>query len=355
MAWNIGQLGSIGAVAFCLGSAHFWTLAPRAIAKAIVSPQPYHLIKKLTLGGTERWDYLTLDSAARRLYVTRGTRVVVLNVDTGKVIGQISPTAGVHGVTLAPGLGRGFTSNGATATVTIFDLKTLHVLGQVKTGEDPDAIVYEPVSQRVFAFNGKSNTATVFDAKSAQVLATLPLGGTPEFAVADGAGQVYVNIESTSEVVALAAKTLTVKASFPLAPCVEPAGIAIDPAHRRLFIGCHNQKMAVVDADTGQVKTTLPIGRGVDANAFDPVTGMAFSSNGDGTLTVIHEDSPDRFRVVDTVTTQPGARTMALDLNTHNVYLAAAKFAPSAPPVPGQPPVRPAVLPDTFTLLLFGR
>jgi len=354
MALQMGWLRGIGAAVLWLGSGYFG-MATSAIAKAIPSPPPYHLIQKLTLSGTERWDYLTLDHVARRLYVTRGTRVVVLNVDTGKVIGQISPTAGVHGVALAPSLGRGFTSNGATATVTIFDLKTLHVLGQVKTGENPDAIVYEPVSQRVFAFNGKSNTATVFDARNAQVLSTIPLGGRPEFAVADGAGQVYVNIESTNEVVALAAKTLTVKARFPLAPGVEPSGIAMDQAHRRLFIGCHNQKLAVVDADSGQVKATLPIGKGVDANAFDPATGLVFSANGDGTLTIIHEDSPDRFRVVDTVTTQPGARTMALDLQTHTVFLAAAKFAPAPPSVPGHPSVRPAVLPDTFTLLRFGR
>lgn len=188
------------------------------------------------------------------------------------------------------------------------------MLGQVQTGENPDAIVYEPMTQRIFAFNGKSNTATVFDAKSTQVLSTIPLGGRPEFAVADGTGQVYVDIESTSEVVALPANTLMVKARFPLASCTEPSGIAIDPTHRRLLIGCHNQKLVVVDADSGQVKTTLPIGKGVDANVFDPATGLAFSSNGDGTLTVIHEDPPAQFNVVNTVMTQPGARTMALDL-----------------------------------------
>ena len=270
-------------------------------------------------------------------------------------MGQISQTAGVHGVALAPALGRGFTSNGAAATVTIFDLKTLRVLGQVKTGKDPDAIVYEPVTQRVFAFNGQSNTATVFDAKGTQVLSTIPLGGRPEFAVADGKGQVYVNIESTSEVVALSATTLAVKARFPLAPDAAPAGLAIDPVHRRLFIGCGNQQLAVMDADSGQLKTTLPIGKGVDANAFDPTTGLAFSSNGEGTLTIIHEDSPEQFSVVGNVTTQPGARTLALDLKTHNVFLAAAKFAPLPTAVPGQASVRRAVVPGTFTLLLFGR
>ena len=355
MTAKIGWLRALSTVTLCLGGAVLWVAAPRALANTAISPQPYHRIKQIGLPGTERWDYLTLDSAARRLYVTRGTRVVVLNVDTGKVVGQIAPTAGVHGVALAPSLGRGFTSNGAAATVTIFDLKTLRVLGQVKTGENPDAIVYEPLSQRVFVFNGNSNTATVFDARSAQVLSTMPLDGRPEFAVADGKGQVYVNLESTNEVVALEANSLTVKARFPLAPCVEPAGLAIDSAHRRLFIGCHNQKLAIVDADSGQVKTTLPIGKGVDANAFDSATGLAFSSNGDGTLTVVHEDSPERFSVVDNVTTQVGARTMALDFKTHNIFLAAAKFTPLPPPLPGQPSVRRTVVPGTFTLLLFGR
>lgn len=353
---NTSLLRSIGA-AVCLSSAYYWVPATRAVTKAPPVQQPYHLIQKIGLSGTERWDYLTLDSAARHLYVTRGTRVVVLNVDTGKVVGQISQTAGVHGIALAPTLGRGFTSNGTAATVTIFDLKTLQVLGQVKTGENPDAIVYEPVSQRVFTFNGKSNTTTVFDAKSAKVLSTLPLGGRPEFAVADGSGQVYVNIETTNEVVTLEARTLTVKARFPLTPCTEPSGIAIDQAHRRLFIGCSNQKMAVVDADSGQVKATLPIGQRVDANAFDPATGLAFSSNGDGTLTIVHEDSPARFSVLGNVITQPGARTMALDLKTHNVFLAAAQLDPSPlPPLgSGQLPIRPKVRPGTFTLLIFGR
>lgn len=355
MAVNRGWLGALSTVTLYLSGAALWVAVPRALAGTIASLQPYHLLKQIGVPGTERWDYLTLDSAARRLYVTRGTRVVVLDVDTGDVVGQISQTPGVHGVALAPTLGRGFTSNGAAASATIFDLKTLQVLGQVKTGENPDAIVYEPTTQRVFAFNGNSNTATVFDAKSAQVLATMPLGGRPEFAVADGAGHVYVNLESSSEVVTLAANTLSVKARFPLTPCTEPSGIAIDPTHRRLFIGCSNQKMAVVDADSGQVKTTLPIGKGVDANAFDPATGLAFSSNGDGTLTVVHEDSPEQFSVVDNVTTQAGARTMALDFKTHNVFLAAAKFAPLPPPLPGKPSVRRTVLPGTFTLLLFGR
>lgn len=284
-------------------------------------------------------------------------------MDTGKIIGQIEPTTGVHGVALAPELNRGFTSNGGNNTVSIFDMKTLKVLGQVTTGENPDAIVYEPVSQRVWAFNGKSHTATAIDAKSVKVVGTIPVGGRPEFAVADGLGRVYVNIENTSEVVEIDSRTLTVKSRFPLAPCVEPAGMAMDRSHRRLFIGCRNENMVVVNADSGRVQTTLPIGQGTDANAFDPVTGLAFSSNGDGTLTIVGEAVPineaapgvNRLSVVQNVKTEPGARTMALDLKTHHVVLATAKFEPLPTVVSGQKPDRPKMVPNTFSILIFSR
>ena len=355
---NLSSLHKI-APSIALFSAYLWTAIPQAIANNPPSNSPYHLIQKIKLKGTEGWDYLTLDSAARRLYVTRGTRVVILDLDTGKAIGEIPKLARVHGVAIAPDLNRGFTSNGTAGMVTIFDLKTLQFLGQVNTGDNPDAIVYEPTSHEVFAFNGKSNNATVFDAASGKVLNTIPLGGRPEFAVADGRGQVYVNIEDTSEVVVLDANSLAEKTRFSLAPCTSPTGIAIDTNHRRLFVGCSNKLMAVVDADTGEIKTTVPIGKGVDANAFDPSTGLVFSSNGDGTLTVIHEDSPNKFTVVDNVKTQLGARTMALDLKTHNVFLAASQFETLPTPAPDRPPVKPAarpkVVPDSFTLLVFGQ
>ena len=325
----------------------------RAVSPTTVQP-PYHLMQKFPLGGTQRWDYLTLDSSTRHLYITRATQVVVLNVDTGTIVGKIAGTPGVHGVALAPELGRGFTSNGAAGTATIFDLKTLKVLGEVKTGNDPDAIVYDSFSQKVFTFNGKSNDATVFDAHNGKVLGTLPLGGTPEFAVTNKAGQVYVNIEDTNEVLTLDVKQLTISKRVALKPCQQPTGIASDRQHHRLFIGCRNQMMAVVDADSGQIKATLPIGKRVDATAFDPVTGLAFSSNGEGTLTVIHEDSPDKFMVVGTVVTQPGARTMALDERSHRVFLAAAKFESSPSPESRPPTRRPNVVPDSFVILVFG-
>ena len=279
---------------------------------------------------------------------------MVLDADTYAVLGDIPDTNGVHGIALAPEFGRGFTSNGRANTVTIFDLKTLKTLGMAKTGEGPDAIVYDPASHRVFTFNGHGGNSTAIDAETGKVAGTIDLGGRPEFAVADGAGHVYANLEDKSEVAAIDSQALSVKAHWPLAPCEEPSGLAIDREHRRLFSGCHNKMMAVIDAHSGKVLATPPIGEGVDANAFDPGTGLAFSSNGAGTLTVVHEDSPDKFTVVGNVETQRGARTMALDLKTHNVFLVTAEFGPPPPATAEHPRPRPTVKPGTFTLLVFG-
>ncbi|MEH2247936.1 YncE family protein [Nostoc sp.] len=325
-----------------------------AVIRGTLPTQNYQIVKKIPLGGEGGWDYLTLDSAARRLYITRSTRVTVLNVDTGLVVGEIPHTAGVHGVAIAPELSRGFISNGKAATATIFDLKTLQVIGRVKTGSNPDAIVYDPMSQKVFAFNGKSNSATVFDAKTTKVLGTVGLGGKPEFAVADGFGQIYVNLEDKSEVITLNTSSLKVQRHWALKPCSEPTGIAIDRQHRRLFIGCGNQVMSVADANTGSIKATLPIGNGTDAIAYDPATGLAFSSNGEGSLTVVHEDSPDKFSIVNNVVTQRGARTMALDLKTHKLYLDTAKFQATPTSITGQPRSRPSIIPGTFVILVLG-
>ncbi len=322
---------------------------PSKASSDILPTSNYHIVKKIPLGGTGGWDYLTLDSFAHRLYITRSTRVTVLNVDTGVVVGEIPNTAGVHGVAIATELNRGFTSNGKTATATIFDLNTLQVIGQVPTGNNPDAIVYEPASHRVFTFNGRSNSATVFDAKTAKVVGTIALDGKPEFAVADSFGQIYVNIEDKSEVVVLDATNLQVKANWSLKPCLEPTGIAIDRQHQRLFVGCRNKMMNVLDTNTGNIKATLPIGSGTDAIAYDPETQLAFSSNGEGSITVVHEDSPEQFRVVNNVVTQQGARTMALDLKTHKLYLVTAKFQPLSNPIPGQ---RPNIIPGSFVVLV---
>jgi YVTN family beta-propeller protein len=330
--------------------------AALALGAATGFSQPaaaYKLVQTVAVGGEGGWDYLTVDAAARRLYVTHGTRVLVFDADTLARVGEIPDTAGVHGVALAPDLGRGFTSNGRASTVTIFDLKTLKPINEVKvTGENPDAILYESGSKQVFAFNGRSGSVSVLDAESGKVKATVALGGKPEFAASDSVGRVYVNIEDKSEVVVLDARSAQVLKRWPLAPCEEPSGMAIDRKGARLFIGCGNRMMAVVDTASGKVVATPPIGEGVDANAFDPSTGLAFSSNGDGTLTVVKEEGKDRFVVQENVTTQPRARTMALDEKTHRIFLATADFGPPPPPTPEQPRPRPSMVPDTFRLLV---
>jgi DNA-binding beta-propeller fold protein YncE len=315
----------------------------------------YHLLKRIEVGGEGGWDYLTVDSDAHRLYVSHATRVVVIDLNKGTAVGEIPNTNGVHGIAIAPEAGRGFTSNGRDNNVTIFDLKTLNVLGQVKTGRNPDAIIYDPASRRVFAFNGGSADATAIDAATGTVAGTVALGGKPEFAAADGRGMVYVNVEDKSEVVAVDSKSLSVKAHWPLAPGEEPSGMAMDRQTRRLFVGCANKKMIVMNADNGHVVADLSIGQGVDATAFDPDTKLAFSSNGEGTLTVVHEDAADKYTVVENAPTQRGARTMALDPKTHMVYLATAQFGPPPAATPERPRPRPTIIPGSFVVLVYGK
>ena len=321
----------------------------------LAADRGYHLITTYNLGGVGGWDYLALDSSARRLYISRATHVMVIDADSGKPVGDIPDTPGVHGIALATELGRGFISNGREGTVTIFDLTTLKAITKVKAGENPDAILYDPATKRVFAFNGRSHDVTAIDAASGTLLGQIKLEGKPEFAVSDGKGEVFVNIQDKSQIDAIDAARLAVKASWPLAPCQEPSGLAIDRHNRRLFAGCDNKMMAIVDADTGKVVATTPIGDGVDANTFDPGTGLAFASCGEGVLTVVHEDSPTKFSVVDNVPTQPGARTMALDEKTHNVYLVTAKFGPAPAPTANDPHPRRTILPESFVVLVYGR
>ena len=310
----------------------------------------YHVIKTVPVGGEGFWDYLSVDSVGRRLYISHGTHVQVMDIDSYALVGDIPDTQGVHGIALAPELGRGFTSNGRANTVTIFDLKTLKTIGTASTGTNPDCIVYDGVTKRVFTMNGRSSNSTAINAADGTVAGTVDLGGRPEFAAADGKGNIYVNLEDKSQLVQFDAQNLKVLNTWPLAPCEEPSGLAMDLKNRRLFAGCHNQMMAVVDADSGKVVATPPIGRGVDANRFDPGTDYAFSSNGEGTLTVVHEDSPDKFTVVENVPTKPSARTMALDEKTHNIFLAAADFEP---PAPGER--RGRMKPGSFVILVVGK
>ncbi len=324
-------------------------------ASAAPEGSGYKLEKKVTIGGEGGWDYLYFDAASKRVFISRGTHTMVTDAD-GKVLGDILNTLGVHGVALATEFNRGFTSNGRANSVTIFDLQTLEPITEVKIeGQNPDAILYDAASKRIFTFNGRSNDATAIDAKTGTIAGTVPLGGRPETGQADGAGKVYVNVEDKSQIVEFDAKTLKVLNTWSLTPCEEPSGLAFDVRHKRLFAGCHNKMMAVVDASSGKVVATVPIGTGVDANAFDPGTGFAFASCGDGTMTVAHEDAADKYTVVENVATQRGARTMTLDPKTHRVYLVTAEFGPAPALTAENPRPRPPMVPGSFTLLIFGR
>ena len=313
----------------------------------------YHVVKTIPIGGPGKWDYIVVDTAARRVYVTHSTHVVVLDADSDAVVGDIPDTPGVHGVALAPDLGRGFTSNGKANTVTIFDLKTLKPISTVKSGGvNPDAIYYDAASKRVFAFNGSSANAVAINATDGKVAGTIPVGGKPEFAAGDDQGHVYVNVEDKSQLLEIDAQKLSVLHRWPLAGCKEPSGLAIDQRNRRLFSVCGNKKMMVVNADTGKVVATPAIGEDPDAAGFDPDTQLVFSSNGEsGDLTVIHQDSADKYSVVDTVPTKKYARTMAIDLKTHNIFLSIADFESTIPKGEDEP----AMKPNTFSVLLVGK
>jgi len=334
----------------------FLLLCGLLISVNVYAAEPgYHVIKKIQLGGEGGWDYITVDSAARRLYVSRGNHVMVVDLETDKLVGDIPDTQGVHGIAIADEFSRGFTSDGRANTSTIFDLKTLKVLGQVKTGTNPDAILYDPASKRVFTFNGRSNDATAFDAASGEIAGTIALGGKPEFSQTDGKGKIYVNIENTSEILEIDSQKLAVTKRFPLEPGEEPSGMGLDAEHHRVFSGCHNKLMAILDVEAGKVISTVPIGQGVDGNGYDSEMKLAFSSNGDGTLTVVRESSPGNFEVAETVATQRGARTMAIDPKTHNIYLPTAQFAPPTTSAPEGPRQRPPMVKDSFMILVVGK
>ena len=317
----------------------------------------YHLVKKVQLGGEGGWDYLTADPVSHRVFISRSTHIMVVNPD-GTVAGDIPNLKGTHGAAIVPETGHGFTSNGGSNSVTIFDLKTLVPISDVVMPDamGPDGYLYDPATKRVFTFNGRSNNATAVDTKTNMAIpGAAPLGGKPEAAQADGAGHIFANVEDKNQVVEFDSKTLAVMNTWPLDPCTQPSGMAIDTKGKRLFVGCHNNLMAVVDYTTGKVIATLPIGTGIDADGFDPSTGFAFASCGDGTITVVHEDSPDKFTVVDTIHTQAGARTMAYDISNHNIYTVTAEMAPAPPATTENPRPRPTPVPGTFTLLIYGR
>lgn len=316
------------------------------VSLAFAAATGYHVVGEIAIGGDGGWDYLTVDSAARRLYVSHATHVVVVDLDSNKVVGDIPNTPGVHGIAIAAELNKGFISNGRGGNVTIFDLKTLKTLGTAQAGENPDDITYDKGSGRVFAFNGRSKSVTVIDAKSGNVAATIPLPGKPEFAIADGRGHVYDNLEDTNEIVEIDAAKATVTKKFSLSPCDGPSGMAYDPKSRRLFSVCSNRIMAVADPDAGKVVATPAIGAGSDGAVFD--NGYVFSSNGDGTLTVVQQ-SGGTWTAAENIATDRGARTIAADEKTHKLYLPMAKTAPSA--TGG----RASFVPNSFKVLIVGK
>jgi YVTN family beta-propeller protein len=331
-----------------------------ALSLSCAAPQvtlaqgPYHLITQWKVGGEGGWDYISADAAAHRLYITHGPRVEVLDSDSGKAVGAITGLQGTHGVALDSAGKYGYISDGRANAVVVFDRKTLKTVTSIPAGTNPDGIAYEPVTKTVWAFNGRSNSATVIDAKSQKAVATIPLPGRPEFPVADGKGNVYDNIESKNEIVRFDAAGHKMTAEWPLAGCDSPSGLAIDTASRRLFSVCDGKKMAVVDADTGKVLATPEIGEGPDAAAFDAKDKLAFSSNGDGTLTVV-DAGKSTFPVVQNVATQRGARTMTFDSSNGRLYLPTAQFGPRPAPTAETPHPRPAIVPDSFIILVVGR
>jgi YVTN family beta-propeller protein len=329
-------------------------VAPAAETSPLPPPN-FTVSRSWPLGGEGGWDYLALEASGARLFVSRGDRVDVVETVSGTIVGSIAHTSGVHGIAFAPGLTRGYTSNGRADNVTVFELGSLRVLEEVAvSGKKPDAILYEPRHNLVITANGGSDNLTALDAATLRVVATVPLPGPPEFMATDAAGTVYVNIETDpGKLVAVDAKSLTVKAVWPLTGCAEPSGLALDVAHHRSFSVCRNQVMVVTDTVTGKQAARVVIGKGPDAAAFDPDLGLVFSSNGmDGTLTVIHEDTPDDYRVVESVTTQVSARTMALDPATHKIFLAAAKLGPPPAATEQQPHPRPSLVPGSFAILV---
>ncbi|HTX35774.1 MAG TPA: YncE family protein [Bryobacteraceae bacterium] len=325
------------------------------IAATAFAAEGYRVLNKIKIGGTGGWDYTNVDSAAGRLYASHGTEVDVVDLNSGKVVGKIEQLHGVHGIALAPELGKGFISNGQSNSVTVFDLKTLAKTGEPATGTNPDAICYEPKTRRVFTFNGRSGDSTAIDAKTNEIAGTFKLGGKPEFCAADGAGKIYNNLEDTSEVIEIDAAKLTVLRRASLAPAEGPSGLAIDTKNKKLFSVCDNKMMAVVDIPTMKVIATPAIGSGPDAAGFDPGTGLAFSSNGTtGTLTIVKPVN-GKYEAVDTVTTERGARTMTVDTKLHRVYLLAAEYGPTPASKEGQKRSRAPILPDSFHVLVVGK
>jgi DNA-binding beta-propeller fold protein YncE len=348
--YMIGRITS-GALLVVLGGFSLLTAATNG----------YHLLKKYTFGAAEGstreyFDYITVDADARRVYISHGTEIKVINADTGELIGNIIGLQQDHGVAVASEFGRGFISDGAQGKVIIFDLQTLKVVGEAKADKDADCVIYDPFSKRVFVMDGDPHNSTVIDAKSGSVVGTIELGGGPEFAVADGKGTVYINLEDKSEIVAVDSSSLKIKSRWPVAPAGGPTALAMDVQHHRLFsAGRDPQMLVVVDSDSGKVLQSFPISGGVDAAAYEPETGSIFASTREGLVHIFHEDSPEKFSEAGTIKTELGAKTMGLDTKTHKLFLDTAEFAPAPAPTADHPHPRGAPIPGTFHVLVYGR
>jgi len=331
------------------------------ISLTLAAAPGYHLLKKYAFGAApgstrEYFDYVAVDSAARRVYVSHGTEIIVLDADTGKTIANITGLKQDHGVAVATEFGKGFITDGGQGKVIIFDLQTLKVTGEAKADQDADSILYDPASKRVFVMNGDPHSSTVIDAKTGSVVGTIDLGGGPEFAVSDGKGTVYVNIEDKAELVAIDSSTLKIKSRWPLAPAGTPTALAMDVEHHRLFSAGRNpQQLVVLDSDSGKVLQSFPISAGVDAAAFEPETGLIFVSTREGMVHIFHEDSPGKFSEAETVKTEFGAKTMGLDTKTHNIFLSTVDFGPAPAPTTEHPHPNPTPLPGTFHVLVYGK
>jgi DNA-binding beta-propeller fold protein YncE len=347
---SVGRIAS-GVVVILLGTFSLLTAAAPG----------YHLVKKYSFGAAEGstreyFDYITVDPAARRVYLSHGTEIKVIDADSGALVGNITGLKQDHGVAVASEFGRGFITDGGQGKVIIFDLQSFKLIGEAKADQDADSVAYDPASKRVFVMNGDPHSATVIDAKSGSVVGTIDLGGGPEFAVADGNGTVYVNLEDKSELVAIDSRTLKIKSRWPLAPAGAPTALAMDVQHHRLFSAGRNPQMLVVlDSDSGKVLQSFPISAGVDAAAYEPETGLVFVSTREGMVHVFHEDSPDKFSEAETIKTEFGAKTMGLDTKTHNLFLDTADFGPAPAPTAERPhPGRPAIQ-GTFHVLVYGK
>lgn len=349
-AANLGRLAVVASL-----------LLSGALALAAPGASGYHLLKRIVMGGgegdQEYFDYITVDADARRVYLSHRTHVNVVDADSGAVVGDIPGMHQAHGIALVKDLNKGYATDGSGKQVVVFDLKNLNILGHIPAGGNTDCVIYDPASKRVFAFNGDSKDSTVIDPKNDSVVATIPMGGRPEYGVPDGKGMIYDNISDKNEIVALDSRTLEIKNRWPVAPSGEPTSIAMDLVHRRLFIGGRDPKIFVVmNADNGQiVGKPFPIGDRVDANVYEPATGMVALSTREGTLHIFHQDTPDKYTPIETIKTEFGAKTMAIDPKTHNIYMTTSDFEPAPAATAAQPNPQPRAVPGTFRLLIYGK